>query len=98
MARSILCSVGIVRQQMSEFADACPGVAYSQCHPMKRYIKARARALLRPHLHSPQSVSIRAPLRAADARRSVKNILQWNCYLPIDCVRTMVGMGWDYTT
>jgi hypothetical protein len=38
------------------------------------------------------------PLRAADAKRSVKNILQWNAYLPSDCVRTMVRMGWDYTT
>ena len=38
------------------------------------------------------------PLRAADARRSVRNILQWNCYLPPDCVKTMVRMGWDYTT
>lgn len=38
------------------------------------------------------------PLRAADAKRSVKNILQWNAYLPTDCVRTIVRMGWDYTT
>jgi hypothetical protein len=38
------------------------------------------------------------PLRAADARRSVQNILQWNSYLPSNCVRTMVTMGWDYTT
>jgi len=38
------------------------------------------------------------PLRAADARRSVRNILQWNTYLPSDCVRSMVRMGWDYTT
>ena len=38
------------------------------------------------------------PLRAADARRSVKNILHWNTYLPPNCVRTMVRMGWDYTT
>ena len=43
-------------------------------------------------------VMIHVPLRAADAKRSVKNILQWNCYLPSDCVRTMVRMGWDYTT
>jgi hypothetical protein len=42
--------------------------------------------------------AIQIPLRAADAKRSVKNILQWNCYLPADCVRTMVRMGWDYTT
>jgi len=38
------------------------------------------------------------PLRAADAKRSVKNILQWNTYLPTDCVRAMVRSGWDYTT
>jgi hypothetical protein len=38
------------------------------------------------------------PLRAADAKRSVKNILTWNTYLPSDCVRSMVRMGWDYTT
>ena len=40
----------------------------------------------------------RIPPRAADARRSVKNILDWNSYLPVDCVRTMVKMGWDYKT
>ena len=34
------------------------------------------------------------PLRAADAKRSVENILRWNSYLPVDCVRTMVRMGW----
>jgi len=38
------------------------------------------------------------PLRASDAKRSVKNISQWNAYLPTECVRTMVSMGWDYTT
>jgi len=41
---------------------------------------------------------VHIPLRAADAKRSVQNILQWNAYLPSDCVRTMVRMGWDYTT
>jgi hypothetical protein len=40
----------------------------------------------------------RVPLRAADAKQSVKNILMWNSYLPSDCVKTMVRMGWDYTT
>jgi hypothetical protein len=40
---------------------------------------------------------IHVPLRAADAKRSVQNILRWNSYLPGDCVRTMVRMGWDYT-
>jgi hypothetical protein len=42
--------------------------------------------------------SLHLPLRAAAARRSVQNILQWNAYLPADCVRTMVRLGWDYTT
>jgi hypothetical protein len=65
---------------------------------MKRDITAQERDMARPNLPSPHHVSIKAPLRAADARRSVKNILQWNCYLPIDCVKAMVNMGWDYTT
>jgi hypothetical protein len=38
------------------------------------------------------------PLSAVDAKRSAKNIRQWNAYLPTACVRTMVRMGWDYTT
>jgi hypothetical protein len=38
------------------------------------------------------------PLRTADAARSAKNISLWNSYLPTACVRTMVRMGWDYTT
>jgi hypothetical protein len=38
------------------------------------------------------------PLRAADAQRSAKNIALWNAYLPTACVRTMVRMGWDYST
>jgi hypothetical protein len=65
---------------------------------MKPDITAQKRVMAHPQLNSPPCVSIKAPLRAADARRSVKNILQWNCYLPIDCVKAMVNMGWDYTT
>ncbi len=38
------------------------------------------------------------PLSRADAARSARNIAQWNAYLPSPCVRTMVRMGWDYTT
>jgi len=30
--------------------------------------------------------------------RSEENILQWMSYLPQDCVRTMIDMGWDVTT
>jgi hypothetical protein len=61
--------------------------------------KARVRATGGQHwriLHD--EGMIRIPLRAAAAKRSVQNILQWNCYLSPDCVRTMVRMGWDYTT
>lgn len=38
------------------------------------------------------------PLCASDAVRSARNIADWNSYLSTDCVRTMVRMGWDYTT
>ena len=65
---------------------------------MKRNINARAGAILRQDWRPPHTASIRIPLRAANAKRSVSNILQWNCYLPADCVRAMVRMGWDYTT
>jgi hypothetical protein len=51
---------------------------------MKQDTKACAGAMLRQHRCPPHNVSIQAPLRAADAKRSVKNILQWNCYLPAD--------------
>jgi hypothetical protein len=34
----------------------------------------------------------------ADVARSKKNILQWMAYLPEDCIRTMIQMGWDVTT
>jgi hypothetical protein len=38
------------------------------------------------------------PLRSADAARSAANIARWNAYLPAACVRTMIRMGWDYST
>jgi CheY-like chemotaxis protein len=38
------------------------------------------------------------PLCAAGAARSRANIALWNSYLRSDCVRSMVRMGWDYTT
>jgi hypothetical protein len=34
----------------------------------------------------------------ADVARSEKNILQWMDYLPEDCIRMMIQMGWDVTT
>jgi len=45
---------------------------------------------------------IAAPAEAwvndADVARSEENILQWMSYLPQDCIRTMIAMGWDVTT
>ncbi|MEA3198362.1 MAG: hypothetical protein QOF32_2414 [Gammaproteobacteria bacterium] len=38
------------------------------------------------------------PVNGADAARSKKNILQWTAYLPEDCIKTMIEMGWDVTT
>jgi hypothetical protein len=34
----------------------------------------------------------------SDVARSEKNVLQWMEYLPEDCIRTMIQMGWDVTT
>jgi hypothetical protein len=34
----------------------------------------------------------------ADVVRSENNILQWMSYLPEDCIKTMIEMGWDVTT
>ena len=33
-----------------------------------------------------------------EVRRSEDNILQWMAYLPEDCIRTMITMGWDVST
>ena len=30
--------------------------------------------------------------------RSVYNISAWKSYLPLDCINSMIGMGWDYST
>jgi hypothetical protein len=37
-------------------------------------------------------------ITADDAVRSEENIPQRMSYLPEDCVRTMIDMGWDVTT
>lgn len=33
-----------------------------------------------------------------DVARSERNIRRWMAYLPEDCVKTMIRMGWDVTT
>jgi hypothetical protein len=50
------------------------------------------------HRRAPERALFHVPLCAADAARSAKNISLWNSYLPTACVRTMIRMGWDYTT
>jgi hypothetical protein len=37
-------------------------------------------------------------MQACDAARSEKNIAEWLSYLPADCVKTMISMGWDVST
>jgi hypothetical protein len=34
----------------------------------------------------------------ADVACSERNVLQWMAYLPEDCIKTMIQMGWDVTT
>jgi hypothetical protein len=56
---------------------------------------AGAELLLEP-LNIAARIGARA--NAADSARSEKNILQWVAYLPRNCVKTMIRMGWDKTT
>jgi hypothetical protein len=37
-------------------------------------------------------------LNDADVARSERNILRWMAYLPEDCIKKMIQMGWDMTT
>jgi hypothetical protein len=36
--------------------------------------------------------------RDAALARSQINVSQWRCYLPEDCIATMIQMGWDVST
>ena len=33
-----------------------------------------------------------------ESTHSAKNILLWKSYLPNDCVKSMITMGWDHST
>jgi len=50
------------------------------------------------HAMNPIDGLCHVPLCATDASRSERNIAAWREYLPNECVRTMIRMGWDYTT
>jgi hypothetical protein len=47
---------------------------------------------------SEAAAPVQAQANDAEIARSEENILQWMSYLPEDCVRTMIQMGWDITT
>ena len=47
---------------------------------------------------SDAAVSMDVPVNDADAARSDRNMVQWMSYLPEDCIRSMIAMGWDVTT
>jgi len=65
---------------------------------------------MQSHSRTQQRVSVELPTEAAgstmpkiqtndaEVARSKENILRWMSYLPDDCVRTMIEMGWDITT
>lgn len=36
--------------------------------------------------------------KQAAVARSENNVRQWMAYLPHDCIRSMIKMGWDVTT
>ena len=46
----------------------------------------------------PSDVTAPVEVRDVDAARSEQNILQWKSYLPEDCVKAMIAMGWDAST
>ena len=47
---------------------------------------------------SDAAAPVEAQVNENDAARSEENILKWMSYLPEDCIRTMIEMGWDVTT
>lgn len=83
----ILRSVTLLRRDRSNEIESSAGSARAEgfTPPVRRYA-------------APGRLLFHCPLRSADAARSRANIAQWNSYLRSDCVRSMVRMGWDYTT
>ena len=66
---------------------------------METQAHAQRRAFIEMESES-LAIAARADAResTADIARSEENILRWISYLPEDCIRTMVLMGWDMTT
>ena len=47
---------------------------------------------------APDAVLVISARADDDVERSESNILQWMSYLPEDCIKTMIAMGWDIST
>jgi hypothetical protein len=65
---------------------------------MEADIPSRQQDFVDPLGELEASSGVKIPVDAADAARSTANILRWRAYLPENCVRTMIAMGWDLTT
>jgi hypothetical protein len=66
---------------------------------METNVQAVPRVILASAVESSANTSsIEDPANASHAARSANNILQWTAFLPEDCVKTMIRMGWDVTT
>jgi hypothetical protein len=66
-------------------------------------METQAHARWQPFIEMPKECSSRASPTiqcesVADIARSEENILGWMSYLPDECIRTMILMGWDVTT
>lgn len=62
---------------------------------------AQSAPLLHNESHRSQLLDYERPdgsIQFSQAARSEENISTWNTYLPEQCVKTMVAMGWDRST
>jgi hypothetical protein len=67
--------------------------------PMETYSKVPQRVFAELFAEPPDvTAPVGAWVNDTDVARSEENILQWMSYLPEDCIRTMIAMGWDVTT
>jgi hypothetical protein len=66
--------------------------------PMDTYTQAPQRVFVELPEELSETASSIDLQNDADVARSEKNVRQWMAYLPEDCVRTMIQMGWDVTT
>ena len=65
---------------------------------MVTYSQAPQCVLAEPLEEDPSAASSAGARNDADVARSERNVRQWMAYLPEDCIRTMIQMGWDATT